>query len=74
VWDLKRRGISGWVYKRGQILFWICDEFFEKVVVVFLGQVYTWGLNITASSGTPVLIDSLKAYRAVQVRFLIACF
>jgi hypothetical protein len=43
-------------------------------VVVFLGQVYTWGRNFTASSGTPVLIDNLKAYRAVQVRFLIACF
>ena len=43
-------------------------------MVVFIGQVYTWGRNFTASFGTPVLIDSLKAYRAVHVRFLIACF
>jgi hypothetical protein len=34
--------------------------------------VYTWGY--TTSSCTPELIDSLKAYRAIQVRILIAYF
>jgi hypothetical protein len=43
-------------------------------VVVFLGQVYTWGRSFRVSSRTPVLIDRLKSYRAVQVRFLVACF
>jgi hypothetical protein len=52
----------------------VCEDFFEKVVVVFLGQVYRWGGNFLGYFRTPLLIDSLKAYRAVQVRFLIACF
>jgi hypothetical protein len=43
-------------------------------VVVFLGHVYRWGKSYSGDSYTPVLIDSLKAYRAVQVRFLIAYF
>jgi hypothetical protein len=43
-------------------------------VVVSLGQVYTWGRSYSGDSCTPVLIDSLEAYRAVQVRFLIAYF
>jgi hypothetical protein len=43
-------------------------------VVVFLGQVYTWGQSYSGDSYTPVLIDSLKAYRDVQVKYLIACF
>jgi hypothetical protein len=48
-------------------------NFFEKVMVAFLGQVYTWGRRYSRDSyTTPHLIDSLKAYRAVQVRFLIA--
>lgn len=36
-----------------------------------LNMVYAWGHNLTRySSSTPVLIDNLKAYRAVQV---VAC-
>jgi len=47
----------------------------EKAVVVFHGQAYTWGHRSGSGySPIPVLIDSLKAYRAVYVRFLIVCF
>jgi hypothetical protein len=36
--------------------------------------VYTWGkMAYGEASCTPQLIDSLIAYRAIQVRFLIAC-
>jgi hypothetical protein len=45
--------------------FQICEDFFEKVVVIFLGQVYTWGRNFTGSFCIPLLIDSLKAYCAI---------
>ena len=41
-------------------------------MVAFLGQVYRWGGTSWDHSWTPELIDSLKAYRAVQVKFLIA--
>jgi hypothetical protein len=43
-------------------------------VVIFLGQVYTWGRSYSGDSYTPVLLDSLEAYRAVQVRFLDSLF
>jgi hypothetical protein len=45
-------------------------------VVVFLGQVYAWGWrpSYIGDSSTLVLIDNLKAYCVIQVRFLIACF
>jgi hypothetical protein len=32
------------------------------------------GTSYLGNSDAPVLIDSLKAYRAVQVRFMVACF
>ena len=43
-------------------------------MVGFLGQVYTWRGNNQALSWTPQLIDSLKAYRAVHVRFKVCLF
>ena len=72
--DLERMGSWSHVGSTKEVKFFLdLWGFFEKVVVVFLGQVYTWGGQ---NSYTPLLIDSLKAYCAIQVkvRSLIACF